>query len=98
MQRRDDFAGMLRGDYEAVHVLPCLMQLYPEVELLYEDDAFNPHATRATNHHPDPTSAAGGRRKKAWWIMAGKRLYLLTSDRGVLYGPNPAALLASHVF
>lgn len=86
MQRREGFEAMLRGECEAIHLLPCLMQLYPDVELLYEDEAFNPHASA----HP-----AGGAR--AWWVMAGKRLYLLTQGRGLLYAPNPAALLASHV-
>jgi hypothetical protein len=36
-------------------------------------------------------------RHDAAWIMAGKRLYLLTRRGGLLYSPNPVVALAHHM-
>lgn len=80
---REDFEGLVRGKYEPVHILSCLLQLYPDIEVLYEEDNFSPIPGKIKN--------------KAAWVMAGKRLYLLVKGRGLLYNPNPVVALASHL-
>lgn len=80
MQKRDDFENMVLGKHEAIHVLPCLQQLYPDIEFLSEESG---------------TLKPGSARNRAAWVMAGKRLYFLDKSGKVLYHPNPCVLLAS---
>lgn len=92
---------MVSGDCDPVHVLPCLLQVYPDIEILHEEDVFSPRAERdhATAHASSRqrTSGESSQPGRARWVMAGKRLYLLVRGRGLVYHPNPVVALASHV-
>lgn len=38
MQERSDVQSVSLGTASAVHILPCLMQIHPEIGVLYEED------------------------------------------------------------
>lgn len=86
IQLNEDFQGMVAGKYDPIHSLPCLCQMYPDVEILHEEDSFHP--SRQKGGCP----ASGAR-----WIMCGKRLYLLLVGRGVIYNSNPCVLMECYI-
>lgn len=61
----------------AVHVLPAIQELFPEIPLKYEEDRF------------DPTKPGQG----WFWLMLAGRVYLVTPEPSVLYSENVADLL-----
>lgn len=79
MQIIQDSDGISRGDYDPIHALPCLMQIYPEIEVLFEENRFDP----------------SNQSREASWVMCGKRIYLLVRGKGVMYHPNPCVALAA---
>lgn len=65
----------------AVHVLPAIQELYPEIRLRYEEDMFDP-----TRPGPD----------WSWLLLAG-RVYLMTPEPRILYSDNVTDLLKVYV-
>lgn len=65
----------------AVHVLPAIRELYPEIKLRFEEDMF------------DPTVPG----KEWAWLMLAGRVYLMTPEARVLYSENVADLLKVYV-
>lgn len=82
MQKVDDFPAMMRGECDAIQVLPCIQQLFPDIEVLFEEDAFSP--VRFAESDPEFR-----------WIMSSKRLYLLVKGKGLMYHKNPLVTLAA---
>lgn len=70
-----------------VHLLPCLMQLYPDIPLLHEEDRF------------DPTADEG----REAWVLAGQKVYLwrpASGDQGagtLWHHRDPVRLLEQHL-
>ena len=64
-----------------MHVLPALRQLYPEVELCYEEDRI------------DLVAGPG----RWLWLAVPGRIYLVAPDGGVFHSANVAALLRKYV-
>lgn len=64
-----------------VHVLPAIQELYPEIRLRFEEDAF------------DPTKPDQG---WCWLLLAG-RVYLVTPEPAVLYNDNVLELLGVYL-
>lgn len=60
------------------HVLPALMQLYPEITVKYEED------------HIDLSGATTG--KDWWWLVVAGRIYLVDPGRRVWYSPSVTSL------
>jgi hypothetical protein len=76
-QQRTDVEKVSRGGVEALHVLPPLMQLYPDIEIMYEEaniDLLQPSKTYA-------------------FVIMGKKVYLLTPNREIYYHRNITILL-----
>ena len=65
------------GEAEAVHVLPAVRELYPEIPLKFEEDNF------------DPNKAGNG----WYWLLIAGRVYLITPEPRVLYSENVVDLL-----
>lgn len=65
----------------AVHVLPAVQELYPEIQLKFEEDAF------------DPTQAGQG----WFWLLLAGRVYLVTPEPAVLYSDSVLDLLQVYV-
>jgi hypothetical protein len=61
-------------------VLPALWQLYPGIEVRYEEDAMD-------------LSSGGGENNKWFWLVVAGRVYLVRPDGGVLYSPSVTSLL-----
>lgn len=78
MQERTNLEGLCFGDLDAVHIVPCMMQLYPEIQILHDDGEFNVSGAKAGQYH---------------WLLCGHRVYLLT-PKGPFYDPNVVVLLA----
>lgn len=80
IQERVDVEGLsvgLPAGHAAVHVLPCIMQLYPNIKLLFEEDRFD----------------LGALREDYAWVLAARRIYLLAPDGKVYYDKNFNTLL-----
>jgi len=68
------------AEADAVHVLPALFQLYPQIVLRHEEDCMDLSA-----------SGAGG---KGWcWLVVAGRVYLVGPDKAVYYSRDVTALL-----
>lgn len=65
----------------AVHVLPAIQELYPEIKLRFEEDMF------------DPTKAG----TEWFWLLLAGRVYLVTPEPRVLYSENVSDLLKVYV-
>lgn len=65
----------------AVHVLPAVQELYPEIELKFEEDAF------------DPTKPGQG----WYWLLLAGRVYLVTPEPAVLFSESVLDLLQAYV-
>lgn len=65
----------------AVHVLPAVQELYPEIQLRFEEDAF------------DPTKPGQG----WYWLLLAGRIYLVTPEPAVLYSESVLELLQVYV-
>jgi hypothetical protein len=81
MQKVDDFPSMMRGEFDVIHTLPCVLQLFPDIEILFEEDEFCPFHFKES----DPEFR---------WIMSSRRLYLLVKGKGLMYHKNPLVTLA----
>lgn len=75
LQERLDVQSVSLGTAEAVHTIPCLLQIHPEIGVLYEDDD------------------ADGTAQGYSWLVAGKRVYLLSPGGAVHYHENVVGLL-----
>lgn len=42
IQERTDMEALAYGTKEFVHIVPPIMQLYPEIDLVYEEEHINP--------------------------------------------------------
>jgi hypothetical protein len=82
MQERKKHDEYGKGTIEAVYMLPCIMQLYPEITLLYEEEAIPTAQDGKTTFH---------------WILAGHTLYLISSNRKIYYHPNLIILLSVYL-
>jgi hypothetical protein len=80
-QERSDVANISNGKMDALHVIPPLMQLYPDIEILYEEAHINLLA-------PSTTYA---------FVIMGKKVYLLTPDRQIHHHPNVTILVELYV-
>ena len=69
------------GEGDPLHVLPALMQLYPDVELRYEEDAL------------DLVRGPG----RWCWLAVPGRIYLVGPDGRVYHSPNITSLLRVYV-
>jgi hypothetical protein len=65
---------------EAVHVLPALFQLHPQIALRHEEDLFD-------------LSASGGDGKGWAWLVVAGRVYLVSPGKEVYYSRDVTALL-----
>lgn len=65
----------------AVHVLPAIQELYPEIPLKFEEDKF------------DPTKPGEG----WYWLLLAGRVYLVTPQPIVLYSDNVSDLLKVYI-
>lgn len=65
----------------AMHVLPGIQELFPEIPLKYEEEMF------------DPTKPGAG----WYWLLLAGRVYLVTPEPRVLYSDNVADLLKIYV-
>lgn len=65
----------------AVHVLPAIQELYPEIKLRFEEDMF------------DPTKPG----TEWFWLLLAGRVYLVTPEPRVLYSENVTDLLKVYV-
>ena len=77
VQERNNVHGVSTGAVEAVHVIPPLMQLYPEIEIMYEEAIIN--LLKPSNTYS--------------FVVLGKRVYLLTPNRQIHYHQNITVLL-----
>ena len=67
----------------AVHVLPAIQELFPEIELKFEEDMF------------DPTKKDD---KKRWfWLLLAGRVYLVSPEPKVLYSEAISDLLKVYI-
>lgn len=64
-----------------VHVLPAIQELYPEIELKFEEDMF------------DPTKPG----KAWFWLLLAGRVYLVTPEPAILHSENICDLLKTYV-
>jgi hypothetical protein len=76
-QERYDVAKVSTGKIAALHVLPPLMQLYPDIEITYEE-------AHIDLLHPSKTFA---------FVIMGKKVYLLTPNKQICYHPNITILV-----
>lgn len=65
----------------AVHVLPAVQELYPEIALKFEEDTF------------DPTQPGQG----WFWLLLAGRVYLVTPEPVVLYSDSILDLLQAYI-
>ena len=65
----------------AVHVLPAIQELFPEIPLRFEEEKF------------DPTKPGQG----WYWLLLAGRVYLVTPEPRVLYSENITDLLRVYV-
>jgi len=65
----------------AVHVLPAVQELYPEIQLRFEEDAF------------DPTKPGQG----WFWLLLAGRVYLVTPEPAVLHSDSILDLLQVYI-
>ena len=76
-QERSDIDKVSRGLVEAIHIIPPLMQLYPNIEILYEEahiDLLQPSNIFS-------------------FVIMGKQVYLLTPQREIYHHCNVTILL-----
>jgi hypothetical protein len=76
-QERSNTAAVTRGMISAIHVLPPLMQLYPDIEVVYEEA------------HIDLLQPSPG----FSFIIMGQKIYLLTPTKQIYYHPNVTILV-----
>lgn len=73
LQERKDVAGLSAGRYDGSQIIPCLMQLYPQIDILHDDECFDPGMDADSHKWWTP------HRRRRWaWIIAGKRVYLMS--------------------
>jgi len=65
----------------AVHVLPAIQELFPEITLKFEEEKF------------DPTKPG----KEWYWLLLAGRVYLVSPEPRVLYSDNVSDLLKVYV-
>jgi hypothetical protein len=65
----------------AVHVLPAIQELFPEIPLKFEEDMF------------DPTKTGQG----WFWLLLAGRVYLVTPEPKVLYSEDVTDLLKVYI-
>jgi hypothetical protein len=81
VQERSDIDKVSRGVIESLHVIAPLMQLYPDIEITYEEA------------HIGLLQAS----KKYAFVIMGKRVYLLTPSREIYYHRNVTILLEHYL-
>jgi hypothetical protein len=70
-----------------MHMVPLVMQLLPEITLVYDDDA----------HIPSLTSKAGSASSQGWrWLVCCGAFFLLDVERGLLLSHERMAVLVAH--
>jgi hypothetical protein len=84
MQIRKELEKYSSGTIEAVQLLPCLMQLYPEITLIYEEDVIPLPGTLST------TGAYT-------WLLVGKVVYLINPAGYIYQHPNLLVLLSVYL-
>lgn len=86
MQNRDGCEALSKGEEEAVHIVPCMCQVYPDIKIAYESDMF-------------PALAQDGKNaEKEWnWVVMGRTVYLLAPDGQIFYHPNVIYLLTLYL-
>jgi hypothetical protein len=65
----------------AIHVLPAIQELFPEIPLKFEEEKF------------DPSKGAEG----WYWLLLAGRIYLVTPEPRVLFSENVADLLKVYI-
>jgi hypothetical protein len=80
-QERSETQRVSNGTIEAIHVIPPLMQLYPDIEIMYEE-------AHIDLLHPCKTFA---------FVIMGKRVYLLTPNRRIFHHPNITILVQLYI-
>jgi hypothetical protein len=79
-----DYKRIKRDEYDSpspLHLLPSICLLYPEVEVRFEDDFFNPQNPR------EPDAA------KWYWILLPQRIYLVSPEPKVYFSHDLNVLL-----
>jgi hypothetical protein len=77
VQERSDIDKVSKGMAEAVHIIPPLMQLYPNIEIVYEEGCID----------------LLQQSKEYSFVIMGQRVYLLTPNRAIYYHSNVTILL-----
>lgn len=95
-QDRVSTEGASTGTIEAVHILPCIMQLYPAVTVLYEEDSFDPTTPNAPAASGTRVGVATEQVAAYSWIVAGRRVYLLSAHHGEVYYHSNVIVLLNH--
>jgi hypothetical protein len=80
-QERSDTEKVSKGLVEALHVLPPLMQLYPDIEVVYEE-------AQIDLLHPSVHFS---------FVIMGKKVYLLTPNRQIYYNTNVTILIKLYI-
>jgi hypothetical protein len=80
-QERRDVTSVSTGKIEALHVIPPVMQMYPDIEILYEES------------HIDLLHAS----KTFAFVIMGKKVYLLTPHKHIYYHPNVTVLVEMYL-
>lgn len=88
MQVRRDFERLGSGrDIEAVHVVPCLMQIHPEITLAYDGDVL-PSLIRKGS-----STTGMSAQQPAWqWVLMGNSFFLLSPDGCIYHHDNVIVL------
>lgn len=86
LQERNNIDAINKGSCEGVHILPCIMQIYPEIQVVYEGDDFGTNILEPDNKDNCDT-----------WVVAGKKVYLLMRNGVLYYDKNLVSLLNLHI-
>lgn len=90
----NDYQRIARADLKdfreasAAHVLPALMQLYPDIGLKYEEDQMD--------LSEGPCSGREAREQWFWLVVAG-RVYLVGPGKKVYYSPDVTSLMGVYL-
>lgn len=80
-QERFNIHGISIGTVEALHTIPSIMQLYPELKVIHEEA----HIDLNTKHSSYSL------------VIMGKRVYLLTPDQEIYYHKNVTILIEIYI-
>ena len=98
VQEKKDLKALSEGSVDAIHVIPCISQMYPGIEILYESDSFDASGSAGgggggsdgdasrSSRHPLP-------REGFAWLVVGRLVYLLAPDGRVFHHDNIVVLL-----